>query len=272
MGGRARGKRLIVMVLLGLLLSPAPAEAKHRKSSTEWVRDQRDKKRERTYKHRPRHEHHRHHRGQGGYGLVYRGYRPRHEKHRHHHHGHGGYGLVYGGHRPRPRPRPHPCGSWFYDGRPYGQIRYHQVDEFWYFDDDWRPCGPGQPQSSRATYVVHLSGDQVDPPGPSDASGVANLLSLRQRFGLRHRLCYRMALRGSDTSAPLQVHLHRGRAGQSGNVVLNLDLPRGGGGACRDADRTLMNEIRQRPGSFYLDVHTRTHDSGVVRGQLTRAY
>jgi hypothetical protein len=296
------------MVLLGLLLLPAPAMARNdRDSAKEWLEERSEKRQKREerkerkqllrrdarterkskdeyeskdryeakykfkyeskykYKYEAKDKHRsgrdKHH-GHGGSGLVYGGRR----EHRH------GHGLFYSGHRPY-RPRPHPCHSWFYDGRPYDQIGHHDDDEFWHYDDSWRPCGQGRPRSIRSSYVAHLTGDQVVPPGPADTSGAANLLLIRDRWGFSGRICYRLSLRGPGTTAPLQAHIHEGHSNhQNGREVINLDLAGNGRRACRDANPYEVRNIERNPGSYYLDVHLGTFIPGVIRGQLVRAY
>lgn len=205
--------------------------------------------------------------GRNRYGLVYGS--PRDRPHHRYHRPHHGYHRPHDGYRP---PRPHPCGPWLYDGRAYDPVAHWDDDDFWHWDGRWSPCGPRRSRVRRSTYVVHMTGAQVDPAGPPDASGVANLLLLRDGSGTRGRICHRLSLRGTDTDAPLEAHLHEGRPGRNGPEVFDLDLARNGRQGCRNADAWLVRRIARSPGSFYLDVHTRTHGTGVVRGQPARAY
>lgn len=77
-----------------------------------------------------------------------------------------------------------------------------------------------------------------------------------------------------NLEAPTAVHVHRGRAGVNGPVVVPLlvsALPRGttavAGVAVVD-DPVLVEQLRTDPGGFYLNLHTARFPGGAVRGQL----
>lgn len=85
-----------------------------------------------------------------------------------------------------------------------------------------------------------------------------------------------------------QAHIHRGRPGQNGPVVVNLAWPQDGRAAdCIAEDRILPNgapafardpmtgalratalEILMHPEEFYINVHNQEYPAGAVRGQL----
>lgn len=70
------------------------------------------------------------------------------------------------------------------------------------------------------------------------------------------------------------AHIHRGRRGENGPVVIPLATPEadsaisGHASGCRRADPVLLEEIRTKPGSFYVNVHTNELPNGALRGQL----
>lgn len=71
------------------------------------------------------------------------------------------------------------------------------------------------------------------------------------------------------------AHIHRGVAGVNGPVVLPLATPvatsaiSSHSSGCVRADPVLLEEIRTKPGRFYVNVHTNELPNGALRGQLT---
>lgn len=106
-------------------------------------------------------------------------------------------------------------------------------------------------------------------------------------------LCYLVQVEriGELSEAPgngRQAHIHRGRAGENGPVVVTLAWPQDGRSAdCIAQDRILPNgnpafardpvtgkplatafEILMNPEQFYINVHNAEYPAGAVRGQL----
>ena len=84
------------------------------------------------------------------------------------------------------------------------------------------------------------------------------------------RLCYAYTV--NRIQDPVAAHIHRGRAGRNGPVVIPLDTPDSGSPGtfadCTTASRRLLRQIQRSPGSFYANVHTQDFPNGAVRGQL----
>lgn len=88
----------------------------------------------------------------------------------------------------------------------------------------------------------------------------------------RGTLCYE--LRWRDIAHPTAAHIHRGRAGVPGPVV--VDLLAGGrvtAGArrierCVGVSPAVANALAQNPGRYYVNIHNATYPDGAVRGQL----
>jgi CHRD domain len=119
--------------------------------------------------------------------------------------------------------------------------------------------------------TVLLGGNEVSDAGAAnagdpDGSGTATVL-IRDTDAT---LCYAILVTGIDT--PTLAHIHEGAAGTNGPILVPLNPPTGDPGVVSDCitgvDATLLNNIRQNPLGFYVNVHTDAFPSGAVRGQL----
>jgi CHRD domain len=136
--------------------------------------------------------------------------------------------------------------------------------------------------SSRLSQVAYLTGlEEVDDQGENDngdpdAKGSANLLQVDERT-----VCYGFMVKGTDT--PTDVHVHRAKAGENGDIVLEFanipqdanGVPSGDPGAssgCKvvetPEEMDTLRRIRKNPAGYYVNIHTETFPDGAVRGQL----
>jgi hypothetical protein len=88
-----------------------------------------------------------------------------------------------------------------------------------------------------------------------------------------NKICFSIAERqpGPTREPAIAGHIHRGLAGQDGDIVVPLftgDVP--GGKRCVKTTRSKAREIARFPGRFYVNVHTATFGDGAIRGQLER--
>jgi len=102
--------------------------------------------------------------------------------------------------------------------------------------------------------------------GDANGYGSATVISAP-----RGQICYAILVNGI-TKATL-AHIHRGRAGVAGPVVVNFMPPDGSGSpgtiaGCVDVDPALFKEIRTTPSDFYVNVHNVPFPGGAARGQL----
>lgn len=87
------------------------------------------------------------------------------------------------------------------------------------------------------------------------------------------------AVKWSRIARPTAAHIHAGAAGINGEVVVPLfeaaaGLPKsihGVGGVVRNVDAALLQRVRTRPASYYVNVHNADFPAGAVRGQLALA-
>jgi len=83
----------------------------------------------------------------------------------------------------------------------------------------------------------------------------------------QEQLCYFFQLEGlSDAAA---AHVHQAKDGTSGPVVMTLTLPSDAGEeVCEKMNKSLLQQMADHPGEFYIDVHTAAKPDGAVRGQF----
>jgi hypothetical protein len=111
--------------------------------------------------------------------------------------------------------------------------------------------GPGDPDG-RGRAIVRLAGDQA---------------------------CF--LLQWSGIGAPTASHIHEGRAGTPGPVVVPFFQPGVNAASlpdtlssvagCAEVDPALAARIAARPSDWYVNIHTADFPAGAIRGQLHRA-
>jgi CHRD domain len=83
-------------------------------------------------------------------------------------------------------------------------------------------------------------------------------------------LCYGLAVR--DIEDPTMAHIHRGGRNTNGPILVPLTPPEtgdpGASSACTELSRSLVRQIRRKPGGYYVNVHNSAFPDGAVRGQL----
>jgi len=95
-------------------------------------------------------------------------------------------------------------------------------------------------------------------------------------------ICYGFTLTGADT--PTDVHIHRGKAGVNGPVVIEFgNVPKGADGdpdgnpgasaGCKTlttpTELNALAGIKKNPRNWYANIHTTAFPNGAVRGQLS---
>ena len=115
--------------------------------------------------------------------------------------------------------------------------------------------------------TANLKGSaEVPGPGDPDGRGKARV-RVRPRAGT---VCFR--LRWRNIADPTAAHIHRGRKGEAGPVVVTLFSGEADSAGCvtgQDAD--LLREIKRHPPRFYVNVHNAEFPDGAIRGQLKRS-
>ena len=124
---------------------------------------------------------------------------------------------------------------------------------------------PLSAQSSQRL-TANLTGDaEVPRRGDRNGSGYATV----RVNPFNNRICYNLNVR--RVQGVTMAHIHRGRPGVAGPVVVDLRAPRGGhSSSCTRVSRSLINDISRNPRRFYVNVHSVRFPEGAVRGQLRR--
>ena len=117
--------------------------------------------------------------------------------------------------------------------------------------------------AAETTLTAQLSGDaETD----EDGTGTASVV-LDPEAGTA---CWEMSVENVD---PITVsHIHEGAEGESGGVVVDLDVDgwEGSSEGCNDAaDTEALQAIIDNPAGFYVNVHTEALPMGAIRGQLS---
>ena len=85
------------------------------------------------------------------------------------------------------------------------------------------------------------------------------------------KVCFAIIVTG--ISKPVAAHIHSGRAGSAGDVVVPLTQPAAGNpgtssGCVSGVKASLIAAMTKDPDGFYVNVHTGDYPGGAVRGQL----
>lgn len=127
----------------------------------------------------------------------------------------------------------------------------------------------GDDRGNRKLTASLTGGTEVPGPGDPDGRGTAQI-----KFK-KGQICYKLSWR--NIQSPTAAHIHEAPPGAAGPVVVPLPLikVRGGHGAapsrvhdCVDAEASLIAEIRENPGDYYVNIHNMTFPLGAIRGQL----
>ena len=123
------------------------------------------------------------------------------------------------------------------------------------FEDSWEAEG--------YTFYAWLRGAGEPSGGDLDGAGVALI-----RFAdTGDQICARFQTEKLATITA--AHIHRGSSQAIGAPLVMLDLPDGDWlDDCVAAERGLLDEIRDNPAGFHVNVHTAEFPDGAVRGQI----
>jgi CHRD domain-containing protein len=121
---------------------------------------------------------------------------------------------------------------------------------------------PASAGGGRATLEANLTGEQ-EVPGPGDPNGRGEA----EVKVFKAKVCY--TLKVQRIKPATAAHIHVGRRGDAGPVVVPLNAPTDGfSKGCEEISRKLSRALREHPNRYYVNVHNRPYPEGAIRGQL----
>jgi hypothetical protein len=116
--------------------------------------------------------------------------------------------------------------------------------------------------ASNKTYTVSMNGKQENPKGDPNGKGTAKL-TFEQSKG---KLCFNLSWTG--ISKPVASHIHKGKKGVAGPVVIPIFAGTPKHKGCVPASKSLIGKINKNPGGYYVNIHTAQFPGGAIRAQL----
>ena len=83
------------------------------------------------------------------------------------------------------------------------------------------------------------------------------------------KVCWKLTYSGIGT--PTASHIHKGKPGTAGPVVVPLGAAFKAKG-CTTAPAAIVGAIAKNPAAYYLNIHTAKYPAGAIRGQLAKEY
>ena len=80
------------------------------------------------------------------------------------------------------------------------------------------------------------------------------------------QFCYVLSV--GNIGKPTAAHIHAGKAGTNGDPVITISVTGEDEEICVEADKALLKKIADKPGDYYVNVHTAEHPAGAIRSQL----
>jgi hypothetical protein len=118
-------------------------------------------------------------------------------------------------------------------------------------------------QQSKALFAVLTGAKEPDGGDPNGRGSFTAIVD-------GNRLCYGLTNRNIED--PEAAHIHRGRSGVAGDIVVPLQQPSSGdpgaSSECVRIQRSLAQAILANPNRYYVNVHTAALPAGAIRGQL----
>jgi hypothetical protein len=117
----------------------------------------------------------------------------------------------------------------------------------------------------RALATVLTGSEEVPNPGDPDGIGFAGMVINVHRG----RICYALAVKNIEPAVAAHIHVGADGTAPPNNIVVTLDPPtRGFSANCTNVGRDLAGQIAADPDNYYVNVHTPSHPTGALRGQL----
>ena len=116
--------------------------------------------------------------------------------------------------------------------------------------------------AAERTFTVTMTGKAESPKGDPNGKGTAKI----KVEASKGELCYRLSWSGIAT--PNAAHIHKGKKGVAGPVVIPLFGGAAKHSGCVKASKSLLSKIVKSPASYYVNVHNAKYPNGAIRAQL----
>jgi hypothetical protein len=116
--------------------------------------------------------------------------------------------------------------------------------------------------SGDKTISIKLNGAQESPKGDPNGTGTASV-TLKPGSG---KVCFKLTWHSIGN--PTASHIHSGKKGVAGPVVVPFfgGAPKHTG--CVSASKSLIRKIIRSPAGYYVNIHNAKYPGGALRGQL----
>ncbi|MDQ3769116.1 MAG: CHRD domain-containing protein [Actinomycetota bacterium] len=125
---------------------------------------------------------------------------------------------------------------------------------------------PAAADSDKRALTTKLSGAE-EAPGPGDPNGKGHATI---RIKGDDTVCFTIVTQRIDGSSA--AHIHEAPSGEPGDVVVPLFAGQSDAtsrrGCVDDVDPELIEDLREDPSDYYVNVHNADFPAGAVRGQL----
>jgi hypothetical protein len=115
--------------------------------------------------------------------------------------------------------------------------------------------------AAEKTFTVSMSGKAETPKGDPNGKGTAKV-KIEQSKG---EVCFTLTWSGIGT--PVAAHIHKGKKGVAGPVVIPF-FAKAKHSGCVKASKSLLGKIIKSPSSYYVNIHTQAFPGGAIRAQL----
>ena len=112
------------------------------------------------------------------------------------------------------------------------------------------------------TITATMKGTTETPKGDPNGKGTAKITLDTSRG----RVCFKLSWSGIGT--PNASHIHKGKKGTAGPVVVPLFGGAAKHSGCVKASKSLIRQIAKSPASYYVNVHNAAFPGGAIRAQL----
>jgi CHRD domain len=116
--------------------------------------------------------------------------------------------------------------------------------------------------AANTTLSVSMNGKQEVPKGDPNGKGTAKV-TLQPSKG---RVCFNLTWHRIGN--PVASHIHQGKKGTSGPIVIPFFAGTAKHTGCVKAAKSLINKIAKKPSNYYVNIHTAAFPGGALRGQL----